>query len=198
MENTEEYPEMVRKAIDFATEKHQGQYRKNSKKEDYIVHPLEVMHLLKDYGVSNENIWMAAVLHDTIEDTSATYEEIKECFGKSVADIVLEVSDDKSLPKLTRKKLQVSKISQKSFGARMIKIGDKLSNTAELLIDPPTGWSSIQIIGYISWSEKICENAMSLGDTPRPLIEVVKVHFETLGTSTLPANTLESYYDSMS
>ena len=193
----EDYSLLLTKAIDYATEKHQGQKRKNSKKEDYIVHPIEVMHLLKDYGVSDEVTLVAAVLHDTIEDTSATYEEIMEFFGKEVADVVLEVSDDKSLLKLTRKKFQLSEISKKSFAARMIKIGDKLSNSVELLIDPPVGWSSIEINGYILWSEKICDNAMSPGDTPLPLKGVVKQHFEALGTSKLPANGLEEYYISM-
>ena len=193
----EDYSLLLTKAIDYATEKHQGQKRKNSKKEDYIVHPIEVMHLLKEYGVSDEVTLVAAVLHDTIEDTSATYEEIMEFFGKEVADVVLEVSDDKSLLKLTRKKFQLSEISKKSFAARMIKIADKLSNSVELLIDPPVGWSSIEINGYILWSEKICDNAMSPGDTPTPLKDVVKQHFEALGTSKLPANGLEEYYISM-
>lgn len=188
----------LKKAIDFATEKHKGQYRKNSKKEEYIIHPIEVMIILRDHGVTDQVALVGAVLHDTIEDTSATYEEILELFGEEVADVVLEVSDNKSLPKLERKKFQVSKISKKSFAARMIKIADKLSNSADLLVDPPVGWSSVQINGYIKWSEEICNRAMSLGDTPNALVEVVKSHFRTLGTSELPPDTLDEYYSSMS
>lgn len=180
--------------IKYATEKHEGQRRKNSKKEEYIVHPLEVKQILSDHGVTDFETLAGAVLHDTIEDTSATHEEIKMLFGENIANIVQEVSDDKSLPKIERKKLQVSKISNKSYAARMIKIGDKVSNTKDLLSDPPQGWKEIDIKGYILWSSEVCKNAMLPGDTPKALKDFVHEHFNRLGIDTFEENTLERYY----
>lgn len=185
------------KVIKYATEKHSGQKRKNSQGNDYITHPLEVKKILLDHGVSDYNTLAGAILHDTIEDTSATYLELKENFGQEIADIVQEVSDDKSIPKEIRKKLQASRISKKSYSARMIKIADKLSNTKDLLTDPPVHWSELDIKGYIIWSLNVCENAMSPGDTPKKLVDFVKDHFRELGAYDYDSNILEDYYKSL-
>lgn len=187
---------LLEKAIIYATEKHQGQKRKNSKADDYIMHPLEVMQILHDNGASDELTLIGAVLHDTIEDTSATYEEICGQFGNEVGDVVQEVSDDKTLPKLVRKKRQVSEIAKKSFSARMIKIADKMSNTKDLLIDPPKNWTPVDINGYMLWSKQVCENARSIGDTPSKLETAVRKHFEDLGISNSNYDLI-AYYESM-
>lgn len=183
------------KIIKYATKKHEGQKRKNSRADDYIVHPLEVKDILLNNGVIDYNTLAAAVLHDTIEDTDATYLEIKEKFGQDIADIVLEVTDDKSLPKKVRKELQASKIAGKSFSARMIKIADKLSK--DILTDPPKHWTELDKNGYIMWSYTVCKNAMAVGDTPKKLSDLVQKQFEALGLFEYPDSLLNEYYDNL-
>jgi guanosine-3',5'-bis(diphosphate) 3'-pyrophosphohydrolase len=185
------YSFFLSRAIDYATEKHGDQKRKN------ITHPIEVMNYLFYHGIEDDVVLAAAVLHDVIEDTSVTYEDVLVHFGKDVADIVREVSDDKSLPKLVRKKKQVEDIEGKSFGARVIKIGDKWSNTRELLKDPPKGWTLIQVNGYILWSELVCRNATIPGDVPLKLRNAVRQHFVDLGAYEMDVTVLDAYYGSM-
>jgi len=183
--------------IAYATEKHQGQKRKNSKADDYITHPIEVMRFLSNNGVTNKVTLMGAILHDTIEDTEATYEEIKEKFGKAVADVVLEVSDNKDLSKLVRKRLQLTEIAKKSRAARLIKLADKWSNTEDLKTDPPAHWELIDVNGYIIWSYEICRNIFSVGDVPDKLRDAIEKHFEKLGVHEIPFDFLDAYFDEL-
>lgn len=88
----------LEKAIQYATKMHSGQKRKNSKHDDYIVHPIEVMYILFDHSITDEITLIVAVLHDVVEDTPATLEDIAKLFGSDVATIVDEVTDDKDLP----------------------------------------------------------------------------------------------------
>lgn len=186
---------IIHYAMDFATEKHAGQFRKNSKKEPYIRHPTQVMLLLEKHGVEDPEILSAAILHDVVEDTDATIEEIERKFGKRISSIVAEVTDDKSLPKVERKKLQLSTISEKSLGARMIKIADKWHNTQDLLVDPPKDWSDDRIRGYIKWSEEVCKNAMKPGDIPWGLKVMIERHFgDRIHTELFDDDILERYY----
>lgn len=195
--NVDDVPDLLKKAVEFATRKHEGMKRKNKKADEYIVHPVEVMHFLQKHGIVDPDILSAAVLHDTIEDTSATYEELKRWFGRRVADFVQEVSDDKSKPKLERKKLQLDQMGKKSFGARMIKLGDKWSNTKDLWRDPPVHWSDREVRGYMVWSERVCDQALSVGDAPVELEDAILNHFCQLGVAEFPEDTLEEYYRSL-
>jgi len=139
-------------ACSFAAEKHKNQRRKDSAGTPYINHPLEVSQLLCHAKVSNAEVLSAAVLHDTLEDTETTYAELEEHFGAGVAELVKEVTDDKSLPKVERKKLQVvHAATHMSFGATLIKLADKLSNIASLKETPPLSWSPQEIRGYAIW-----------------------------------------------
>jgi guanosine-3',5'-bis(diphosphate) 3'-pyrophosphohydrolase len=98
---------------------------------------------------------IAAILHDTIEDTPTTHQEVKENFGEDVLSLVLEVTDDKSLEKIKRKRLQVSHAPQLSHQARMIKIADKLVNCGDILVSPPNGWSIQRRREYIQWGADV-------------------------------------------
>ena len=143
------------KAIHFATQKHTHQRRKNKTQDPYINHPIEVMSILADARVQEHPALLAAVLHDTVEDTNTTLQEIEERFGKKIAGIVSEVTDDKSLSKLRRKQLQIEHAKTASYCARLVKIADKISNLSNLLTDPPTTWSKEYIIGYAVWSQEV-------------------------------------------
>lgn len=147
--------EVILKALRFSAEKHRNQRRKDNA-SPYINHPIEVAEMLiRVGGVRDLDVIVAAILHDTIEDTDATPEEIETLFGKPVLSLVLEVTDDKTLPKKTRKQLQVDNAPHKSQGAKQIKIADKISNLRDILHSPPVNWSRERKMEYIDWSENV-------------------------------------------
>ncbi|MCA1625218.1 MAG: HD domain-containing protein [Acidobacteria bacterium] len=143
-------------AISFAAKKHKTQKRKGADEEPYINHPLEVLNLLTNVGnIEDYEILIAAVLHDTIEDTQTTKEEITKLFGENVCEMVLELTDDKSLPKAERKQLQIEHAPHISKGAKQIKLCDKISNIRDITENPPHDWSNKRRIEYIEWGEKV-------------------------------------------
>ena len=144
------------KAIRFSADKHRNQRRKDNAQSPYINHPIEVVQLLWDVGgVRDVDVLLAAVLHDTIEDTHTRPEEIRDVFGPDVLSLVLEVTDDKSLPKAERKRLQIESASHKSFGAKLVKLADKCCNVRDLLALPPENWSLERRREYLLWTEQV-------------------------------------------
>jgi (p)ppGpp synthase/HD superfamily hydrolase len=146
----------------FAAEKHAQQKRKGEKGEPYFNHLLEVAELI---SASNPNLdvelMMAAFLHDTVEDTGVTLQELEERFGKDVADLVAEVTDDKSLPKETRKQLQVEHTPEKSSRAQTLKLADKISNLRAIVSSPPVGWSRERKQQYFKWARQVVSGIVS-------------------------------------
>ena len=143
-------------AASFAAKKHRDQRRKGSNAEPYINHPLEVANLLSNVGkVSDYDILIAAILHDTVEDTETTEQELTELFGEKVCGYVLEVTDDKSLPKDVRKQKQIEHAPHLTDGAKVIKLGDKISNIRDVTNNPPHDWSNERRLEYIEWGEKV-------------------------------------------
>jgi (p)ppGpp synthase/HD superfamily hydrolase len=100
-------------------------------------------------------VLIAAVLHDTIEDTTATESEIREYFGENVLSLVREVSDDKSLPKPERKRLQILNAPHKSTAAKQIKLADKIHNIRDITLTPPVDWSEQRQLEYLDWAEAV-------------------------------------------
>lgn len=144
------------KAIHFSAFKHRDQRRKDQALSPYINHPLEVARLLWEIGgVRDEATLAAAILHDTIEDTDTTPEEIRHVFGDDVLGLVLEVTDDKSLPKMRRKRLQIEHAPYISLKAKLIKLADKISNLSDLLYSPPRNWSFSRKQQYLLWTEQV-------------------------------------------
>jgi guanosine-3',5'-bis(diphosphate) 3'-pyrophosphohydrolase len=144
------------KAFRFSAGKHRNQRRKDSVKSPYINHPIDVAQLLWDVGgVRDMDVLLAAILHDTIEDTNTHPDEIRDSFGEEVLSLVLEVTDDKSLPKSERKRLQIETAPHKTPGAKLIKLADKCSNIRDLLALPPEHWSLERRQEYLLWSEKV-------------------------------------------
>jgi guanosine-3',5'-bis(diphosphate) 3'-pyrophosphohydrolase len=147
---------LILKALRFSAEKHTDQRRKDAKSSPYINHPILVAETLWTIGeVRDVTLLMAALLHDTIEDTATTPDEIRENFGEEVLSLVLEVTDDKSLPKQTRKQLQVEHASHKSRSAKLLKLADKISNIQDILQSPPKDWSLERKREYLLWTEKV-------------------------------------------
>src|SRR5580698_3001871 len=124
----------ILEAAHFAAEKHAGQRRKGAAGEPYVNHLLEVAQLVSSaLPEPDANLVIAALLHDTVEDVGVTKEQLAERFGSDVADLVMEVTDDKSLPKAERKRLQVEEAPKKSVRAQYIKVADKISNMRSVL-----------------------------------------------------------------
>lgn len=143
-------------AAHYAAHQHRNQTRKGADEEPYIVHPLEVAKLLADVGgVTDPDVLIAAILHDTIEDTDSTKEDIQELFGERVCSIVLEVTDDKSLPKERRKELQVEHAPHLTPEAKQLKMCDKISNITDIVNNPPKDWPLERKLEYVEWGERV-------------------------------------------
>ena len=143
-------------ALRFSADKHRYQRRKDHAKSPYINHPIEVAQLLWQVGgVRDVNVLLAALLHDTIEDTQTRPAEIATQFGEQVLALVLEVTDDKSLPKADRKRLQVESAPHKSTGAKLIKLADKACNVRDIVAMPPEDWPLERRREYLLWTESV-------------------------------------------
>jgi guanosine-3',5'-bis(diphosphate) 3'-pyrophosphohydrolase len=111
--------------------------------------------LAAEAGITDEATLLAALLHDTVEDTETTVAELQEVFGPEVAGLVSELTDDKSLPKEVRKELQVEHAPNASRPAKQLKIADKISNIRDVAAAPPTTWSMDRRREYLNWAERV-------------------------------------------
>jgi len=144
------------KATHFAAIKHSSQRRKDSTQTPYINHPIGVANNIIIYGAVNDvHILQAALLHDTVEDTDTTLDEIEKEFGPIVRGYVNEVTDNKDHSKEERKRQQILTAPKKTTGAKLVKLADKLYNLRDLLRDVPPSWTSERVQGYFVWSTKV-------------------------------------------
>src|SRR5262245_39968380 len=149
-------PALILEAAAFAAEKHRTQRRKDATASPYINPPLSCAALLANEGaVSEAEVLAAALLHDTIEDTETTAAELERAFGGAVTGMVLEVTDDKSLPKAERKRLQVEHAPHISRGAKLVKLADKICNLRDVLGSPPAGWPVERKQAYFDWAKEV-------------------------------------------
>jgi len=153
-------------AASFAAQRHTGHQRKGNDKQPYINHPLEVANLIANVGqVDDVDVLIAAILHDTVEDVGVTKDDIVKQFGERVAGIVMEVTDDKTLPKEERKRLQVEHAPHLSPEAKLVKLGDKISNISDVTNNPPDGWDVQRRKQYIDWGEAVGKGLRGVNDS---------------------------------
>jgi len=146
------------KAADFAAFKHRRQRRKDAEASPYINHPLALARVLKiEGGVADVDVLVAAILHDTVEDTETTIEELEREFGALVASIVAEVTDDDRLPKPERKRLQVERAPHISAQAKLVKLADKICNLRDMQTSPPARWPLERRRGYFEWAKAVID-----------------------------------------
>jgi guanosine-3',5'-bis(diphosphate) 3'-pyrophosphohydrolase len=144
------------RAAAFAARKHQHQRRKDAEASPYINHPLEVAAILaEEGGVTDPLTLTAAVLHDTLEDTETTPEELAAAFGPAIRDLVQEVTDDKRLPRAERKARQAATAAHLSHQAKLIRIADKIVNVRDVTHHPPTKWDLKRRREYLDWTEAV-------------------------------------------
>jgi len=145
-------------ALEFAAHKHRDQRRKDAAASPYINHPIALARLLAaEGGVHDEATLVAAILHDTIEDTDTSPAELLALFGKKVARVVAEVTDDTSLPKARRKHLQIDHAPRMSKRAALVKLADKTCNLRDVAHHPPTGWPLRRRRQYFDWARAVID-----------------------------------------
>jgi guanosine-3',5'-bis(diphosphate) 3'-pyrophosphohydrolase len=145
-------------AMVFAAHKHRQQRRKDREQSPYINHPIDLANILvNEARVDDATVIVAAVLHDTVEDTATTFDEITARFGAEVSALVAEVTDDKTLPRDDRKRLQVEHAPHASFRAQQIKLADKIANLRDLDRSPPATWDLARKRAYLEWSKRVVD-----------------------------------------
>lgn len=148
--------EHFRRAAKFAAEKHKGQYRGDGK-TPYIYHPVTVANILyREGGVTDPVVMLAALLHDTIEDTDTTHGDLVRLFGKDVADVVREVTNDTSLDKASQKQAQIDHGKSRSERANTLKMADKIANLRDVIASPPN-WDLDRKKDYFDHAKKVIE-----------------------------------------
>jgi guanosine-3',5'-bis(diphosphate) 3'-pyrophosphohydrolase len=168
---------LVLHAADFAARRHRHQKRKDEAGSPYINHPVRVAWLLSSVGaVDDEHVLAAALLHDTVEDTSATPADIRREFGPRVYSLVMEVSDDTTLAAPDRKRVQIESAPALSEGAVLIKLADKTANIQDIIDSPPQGWSLQRKVRYLDWAESVVDGCASVNDPLQSLFRKTLAH----------------------
>ncbi|HWT37705.1 MAG TPA: HD domain-containing protein [Paraburkholderia sp.] len=146
------------RATAFAAYRHRNQRRKDADASPYINHPIALADVLANEGdVADEAVLVAAILHDTIEDTETSMAELVAQFGEEAADIVAEVTDDKTLPKAERKRLQVELAPTISGKAKLVKLADKICNLRDIAACPPADWPVERKREYFDWAKAVVD-----------------------------------------
>jgi GTP diphosphokinase / guanosine-3',5'-bis(diphosphate) 3'-diphosphatase len=149
---------LIFEALQFAAHKHRDQRRKDPEASPYINHPIALANILwVSGGIDDPNVICAALLHDTVEDTETTEAELVERFGAKIASIVMEVTDDKSLEKAERKRLQVEHAPHLSREAKLVKLADKISNVRDVASAPPSDWPLERRREYFDWARRVVD-----------------------------------------
>lgn len=145
-------------ALAFAAHKHRDQRRKDPEASPYINHPIALVRVLSvEAGVDDIDVLCAAALHDTLEDTETSVDELQARFGTAITGMVLEVSDDRSLDQATRKQRQIEHAGQLSRGAALIKLADKISNLRDVAASPPPSWPLLRRQAYFDWAKQVID-----------------------------------------
>jgi len=149
---------LLLKALAFAAHKHRDQRRKDAEASPYINHPIALMSVLcVEAHVCHPIILSAAALHDTIEDTETTGAELEREFGSTIASIVSEMTDDKSLPRAARKRLQIEHAPHMSREGALVELADKICNLRDVAAYPPAGWSLERQREYFEWAKAVVD-----------------------------------------
>jgi GTP diphosphokinase / guanosine-3',5'-bis(diphosphate) 3'-diphosphatase len=150
--------ELILHALEFSAHKHRDQRRKDLHASPYINHPIQLANLLVNVaGIDDPDVICAAILHDTIEDTETTPSELAHEFGARIRDVVMEVTDDKTLPKVDCKRLQIEHASHASRQAKLVKLADKICNLRDIASSPPAKWTLERQQDYFDWAKAVID-----------------------------------------
>lgn len=150
-------------ALEFAAHKHRHKRRKDADASPYVNHLIAVTRILAaEGGVTDDALLVAAVLHDTVEDTETTFEELERAFDAEIAALVREVTDDVRLVKDVRKQRQIDRAPQLSSRAKALRIADKIANLRDLMARPPVHWPIERKQTYLRWAEQVVAGCRGL------------------------------------
>lgn len=145
--------DLLDRAIIFAVKAHHNSERRG-KGFPYIVHPMEAVEIVATITPDQE-LLAAAALHDTIEDTEVTYDQIREAFGERIADLVHAESDEMPEGKSEedswhdRKQAAIDRLAAASYDAKIVAMGDKLSNMRAIWRDYRTKGDALWQIFHV-------------------------------------------------
>ncbi len=160
----------ISQALVFASQAHSNQRRKGAAQEPYINHLIEVMDLVARVTRGEDaDILVAALLHDVIEDAGVTAEELERKFGRRVARIVSENSDDMSLTKPERKAKRIAAMPGKPVDSRIVKTADVISNLRAVAVSAPAGWDIERKLGYLN----SCRQLINAGRGASPELDAL-------------------------
>jgi GTP diphosphokinase / guanosine-3',5'-bis(diphosphate) 3'-diphosphatase len=163
---------LIFKALDFAAKKHREQRRKDVNATPYINHPIDLARLLTNEAqIVDPNVIVAAILHDTVEDTETTLAELQDEFGLDIAEIVAEVTDDKSLSSQERKQGQIDRAAESSDKAKLIKLADKICNLRDLEKHTPVDWSLQRRREYFDWAKSVIDRIRGVNNKLEQLFD---------------------------
>ncbi len=159
-------------ALTFSARKHKDQRRKDAEGSPYVNHPIALADILcNEADIDDLEVICAALLHDTVEDTDTTLDELEAVFGRAIRDIVAEVTDDKALPKEERKRLQIEHASSLSDQAKKVKLADKIANLRDVAASPPENWSLERRQEYFDWAKRVVDGLRGVDPVLESLFE---------------------------
>lgn len=149
---------LLLKALTFSAIKHKNQRRKDVDASPYINHPISLANILcNEAHITDIDVICGALLHDTVEDTETEPEELESEFGLEIKNIVMDVTDDKTLAKHERKQAQIDHAAHISDKAKLVKLADKISNLRDVSVNPPHSWSLQRRQAYFDWAKKVID-----------------------------------------
>ena len=168
---------LLLKALAFAAHKHCDQRRMDQEASPYINHPIALANILCNEGhVDDIEVICGALLHDTVEDTDTTAEELEGEFGEAITQIVMDVTDDKSLEKAVRKQRQIEHAAHISDKAKLVKLADKISNLRDVANPPPTDWELEQRQAYFDWAKAVIDQLRGVNAPIEALFDAAYAH----------------------
>ena len=166
-------------AIDFAEKMHKGQIRKGDKKP-YVVHPKAVYNILKSFGIKDRVLLVAAWLHDTIEDTTATFNIIKRKFNKEVANLVKAVSSSKKeIQMVGKEEYLLQKMLKIDNNALTLKLADRLHNVSDIMTMPKK--SSDKTYNQTKYILSGLRDKRTLNKTQKKIIRAIERYLDKYG-----------------
>jgi len=163
---------LLLKALSFAAHKHKDQRRKDVDASPYINHPISLASILcNEAHITDIDVICGALLHDTVEDTDTTFEELDTEFGSTIKDIVADVTDDKTLSKAERKQQQIEHAAHASGKAKLVKLADKITNLRDVAHNPPPDWSLARRKEYFNWAKQVIDQVRGTHSTLETLFD---------------------------
>ena len=150
--------QIILAALGFAARKHRDQRKPDATPSNSITQPIQLAHVLGVEGnIADEQVIAAAILHDTIEDTETTNEELRQHFGLTIAEVVGEVTNDLSISAQERKLRQLEQAPQFSRRAKLIKLAERICDLRDMADNPPPDLTTRQIQDYFDWSREVVD-----------------------------------------